>query len=57
LFVVYTERGEKTFLVTVREAERYERRVTMGTITSTIRVGEKPPKEVIKRVKKRSGKV
>ena len=25
---------------------------TMGTITSTVRVGEKPPKEVIKRVKK-----
>jgi hypothetical protein len=24
----------------------------MGTITSTIRVGQKPPKEVIKRVKK-----
>ncbi|MDR0643814.1 MAG: BrnT family toxin, partial [Treponema sp.] len=30
LFVVYTERGEETRLITAREAERYERRSYNG---------------------------
>jgi hypothetical protein len=34
-----------------RKQER-GKQVTMDTITSTVRVGQKPPKEVIKRVKK-----
>jgi uncharacterized DUF497 family protein len=51
-FVVYTERKGNKRIISARLAEKHERRSYMAIIKSTVAVGTKPPKDVIKRLKK-----
>ena len=46
--MVYTERGENKRIITVRQRIKQRGGVTMGIIKSTVRVGQKIPKEVLK---------